>query len=119
VNRLPGKRHLPSPLLRKIFPPRIARFDQCDLLRPSPTLELFLPGDCPKNVVEAFVVDQSIAMIFLREARNLTTLVLPHPTFETVCDPDVKCSASAHDDLRPIRMIHAEMPFQARVIAIG
>src|ERR1700758_209546 len=74
LNRLSRERHLPSPLLCQMFPARVARLDQYNLLLSSPALELFFPSDRIENLIKCFVVHQSLAMVLPRKAIDLPVL---------------------------------------------
>jgi hypothetical protein len=63
-------------MLSEILPPRILRFDQRDFLDPQPAFQLFLSSDGSVHVVEAFVVDQAVAMILAGESLDFAGLVL-------------------------------------------
>jgi hypothetical protein len=119
LNRLSRERHLPSPLLCQMFPARVARLDQYNLLLSSPALELFFPSDRIENLIKCFVVHQSLAMVLPRKAIDLTRFVLPYPPFDVVCDADIQSSCAARDDVRPIRMIHSRNAFDVPLVAFG
>jgi hypothetical protein len=75
LDRFAWKRHLRSRLLRQIFPPRILRLNQSDLLRPRPALQLLLTSNRLLNIIKAFVVHQPIAVIFAGKSFDLSALV--------------------------------------------
>jgi hypothetical protein len=65
---LTRKNHPLAPVLAQINPVRIDLFDKCNLLLSAPAFQLFLAADCFSYVIEALVVDEASAFIFLREA---------------------------------------------------
>src|SRR6266496_5223907 len=67
LDRFSCKCHLSAPLFCEIFPARVPRFDQRDLLRSGPAFQLFLAADCLVNVVEALVVHQPVAVVLARK----------------------------------------------------
>src|ERR1700683_3464973 len=86
------KRHLRSPLLREIFPPRILRLDQSYLLRSRPALQLLFPSNRPVNFIEALVITQPIASILAGKPLDLPTLMLQGAPVNAVGHTDVKRS---------------------------
>jgi hypothetical protein len=111
INRLVCKQHLRSPLPGHIFPARILCFDQRDLLRPAPALQLLLATDRLMNVVEAFKVHQPVAMVFAAEAFRLAGLMLKHAAVDAVRHANVKRSRAAAHDVNEIRVFsHRRRP---------
>ena len=64
--------------MTQIFPLRIHPLNPCNLLRPRPRLDLFLPTDCPLSAIEPLVVDKVVEPIPLTESRVGSVLVLPN-----------------------------------------
>src|SRR5258706_12315211 len=102
LHRFPSKQHLCSPLLGQIFPSRILRLNQRDLLRASPALQLLLSCDGLLNVVKAFVIHHPVAVIFTGKPFDFTTLVLQSSPVDAVGHPDVKRAGPAADDVGEI-----------------
>ncbi len=84
LHRFPSKQHLCSPLLGQIFPSRILRLNQRNLLRASPTLQLLLACNGLLNVVKAFVIHHPVAMILTGKPFDFTTLVLQSSPVDAV-----------------------------------
>ena len=87
LHRFPSKQHLCSPLLGQIFPSRILRLNQRNLLRASPTLQLLLACNGLLNVVKAFVIHHPVAMILTGKPFDFTTLVLQSSPVDAVVIP--------------------------------
>lgn len=99
------KGHLRSPLLREIFPPWILRFDQSNLFRSCPALQLLLSSNRLVDIVKALVINQSVATILACEPFDLPALMLQGAPVNAVGHADVKCSRAAADDVNKILVI--------------
>jgi len=104
-NRFPCKRHLCSPRLSQILPPRVPRLNERNLLRPCPAFQLFLATDRFMNVVKALVIDKSIAVIFTGESRYFAVLVFKSPALDAVRHPDVQRSRSTAYDVHEVFVV--------------
>ena len=103
-NWFASKRHLRAPVLRQISPMRIHRFDQRNLLRPSPALQLLLTVDRPHDFVEAFPVDKSIYFVSCGEPLDLSFFVLHHTHIEVIRHSDAQGAGSARHNIDTIFM---------------
>src|SRR5712692_9495699 len=110
LDLFPRKQHLRSPSLSQIFPPRIHRLNQSNLLRPSPSLQLFLPPNGLVNVVKLLVVHQPVAMIFTGKSLNLSPLVLHRSPIDAVRHPDVKRPRPATNDVGVVSVFFHQSP---------
>src|SRR5437016_1783567 len=70
-------------------PARVLRFDQRNFLSSYPSFQLLLSIDCFPDIVKAFVVDQTSAIVLGRESFDFTSLVLEHPAINAVGHPEV------------------------------
>jgi hypothetical protein len=99
------EQHLCSPLFGKIFPPGIFRFDQINLFDPQPAFQLLLSSNRWVNVVEAFVVDQAITVIFAGESLDLAALMLHGTAVNAVRHTDVERAGATGYDVDEIFVI--------------
>src|SRR6266851_9187042 len=99
LDRFPGKQHLCSPLLRQIHPPRILCFNQSNLLRPSPPLQLLLPVDGFLNIIKALVVNHPVAAVLSGKSFERTGLVFQSSPVNVVRHPDIKRPRPAANDV--------------------
>ncbi len=70
LQRLSAKPHFASPNLRKVLPAGVQFFDQRDLLFAPPAFDLFFAADGNLHVLIAFVIDQTMTLIFLSKTLN-------------------------------------------------
>src|ERR1035438_1094365 len=110
---LSREQHLRSPFLGQIFPSWILRFDQDNFLDPQPAFQFLLPSNCPVNVVEAFVVDQAVAMVLASEALDFAALMLQGATVDAVGHTDVERAAAAGHDVDEIFVVFHGTPIWA------
>jgi len=75
-----------KPILREIFPSWIRRLDKFHSSLPSPMLDLFLASDCAANVLPGLEINKAMDLVFLREARNASRLVLEYATAQSIGD---------------------------------
>src|SRR3989442_110486 len=61
-----------------------------NLLASYPALQLLLPRDCLAYIIEALVVNQTIAPVPVGKPLELTTLVLPNPPLNIVRDANIE-----------------------------
>src|SRR4051794_37541906 len=87
------------PLSAYIHPLWIFRFDQCDLLRATPTFQLLLAQDSSSDIRELFKIDQAIDTVGLGETVDLSLLVLSNTTHHAVRDADIQRSRKAREDV--------------------
>lgn len=69
---------------------RIDDFDERDLLRSPPSLELLFASDSFVNVVERFPVKEPFHLVFVRESFDPMKLMLEDPLEEIAGDPNVR-----------------------------
>ena len=94
-------------------------FDQLDLPSPRPFLQILFTLDRVLDVRELFVVDQSMNLIFFREARHGITSMLVNTSYEIIGDADVKrpvsCTGHDVDVIHPLNTVEAVRILDCRV----
>ena len=70
------------PGFTQVFPLRIHRYDQGNLLDPQQAFDLLLAGDRSVNVTKAFEIDQAVDLVARCELAFYSLLVLEHSAFE-------------------------------------
>ncbi len=79
------------PTFAQISPLRIHCFYQSILLLSSPCLDFFFPCNGFSDVGKQLVVDQAMALIFLRETIPNVILVLKHALSQIIRNAGIKC----------------------------
>jgi len=92
-----------SPVLAQVPPLGIPFFDQRELPRSRPALDLLLSRNRDDRTVCLLEEDQPVASVTLREARGQAGLVFEDPPLKVVGDADVERAATAGDDVGPVR----------------
>ena len=67
--------------------------------------QVFFVGDSVVDVVEAFVVDEAVDFVFLREGVSCPFAMLAKAGEQIVGDADVDCSGAAGDDADIVFMV--------------
>ncbi len=107
TSQLPKHLHWLSPLLTQINPSRILPFNQRDLLRPRPSLQLLLPSNRILYKRIPLKPDQPIAIVLLRIPFKYTILVLPDTPFNIARHPNIKIMTPASHNVGVIHdLIH-------------
>ena len=101
---LTGTCHPGEPLACQIQPVRVEEFDQRNLLRSSPPLELPFAIYCLLNFVERFPIQQPLNSIFVRESFNAVKFVLEEATVEIARHADVERPRQAAHDVHAVRL---------------
>jgi hypothetical protein len=78
------------PFCSQVFPRRISLRDQPFFLSSVPALQLLLPVNRLVNIVERFVINQTVALILPRETFNQLVLVLEDAPVKIIRHPDVQ-----------------------------
>src|SRR4051812_46172499 len=84
-------------------------FDQSDLLRPAPSLDLLLPEEGGIDGVELLRIRERDRPSFAREGRRerIIMVVLPDPRLEfSVCAARVEAVVAASQDVCPRHTVH-------------
>ncbi len=89
------------------MPSRVQLLDQANLLLPAPALELLFTANGDLYVLEALIVDQAVALIFLRKAFNGIVLVLMDALLEEARDPNVERAGAAGKNVDPELVMEA------------
>jgi hypothetical protein len=97
-----GTFHPRVPFPRQIQPMRIQRFDQDNLLRSPPALELFLAIDCLLNFVERLRLQQTFNLIFVGESFNTVEFVFKDRFAQLTCHANIERSREATHDVHAI-----------------
>jgi hypothetical protein len=74
----------------QITPISVKLLYESDLPGPPPALQRMLSGARLKNSIEQFEIDETIDVVFAREARNKSRFVLCYPSSEIICDADIQ-----------------------------
>src|SRR5258708_4955017 len=98
---LSSEQHFSAPIFCKVLPSRIYSFNQCDLLFAPPVFDLFFTPDGNLHVLVAFVVDQTMALVFLGKALNRVVLMLMNALIEKAGDSNIKCAGPAGKNVDP------------------
>jgi hypothetical protein len=64
--------------------------NQCVLLLPPPTFQLFFAGDCATDVAEMFEIDKICAVIRLSEPGDFPRPMLANAAFKIIGYPDIQ-----------------------------
>src|SRR5215204_6388215 len=83
----------------EVTPGGILRFDQRDLLRSPPPLELFLSRDCVPRRRVLLDVDESIELVLRAEPTDETRPVCVHPLVELRRHADVERAGAVREDV--------------------
>jgi hypothetical protein len=92
-------------MLAQILPARICRFDQCDLLGSCPAFDLFFPADRRLHPVIAFEIDESMTLVFLREALECPISVLPNAMLQIASDARVEHTGITCHDVNGVEVL--------------
>ena len=96
-----------EPALREIFPSRVHRFNERNLLGPAPPLDLFLSGDRVVRSVGCLDVDEARNRVTVGEPRPDTGSMMQHASCNVVCHSDIQRARSIGED------VHLESPRHA------
>ena len=84
-----------EPRFTQVFPSRVLRFNQRSFLSPQPAFDRFFAGDGIADVLERFIVNQTMNFVIAGESRIDVVLVLPSAAIDVVGDAGVKHSRFA------------------------
>src|ERR1700693_6136219 len=90
------------PLISQVQPMRIQRFDQRNLLRPTPPFQLLLPPNSLVDVVIRLPIDQPFRAVAGSEALPVMELMLKGPSAQVAGHPDVQSSRKAPHDVNAV-----------------
>src|SRR5258708_6129994 len=90
---------LSVPSFTQVFPGRVFRFDQRNLLLSQPSLDFFLARNRTSYILEPLEVYKTMHTILAAKARELIVLVLPGTMTDVVGDPDVEDAGFARHDV--------------------
>src|SRR5258708_28971313 len=107
---LSRKPQFAAPVFGQVLPAGIQLLDQRGFLFATPALDLLFTGYCRTHLLEAFVVNQAMALILFREAFNRVELVLMNALVEISSDSDIKRTGAACEDIDPILLIESVTP---------
>src|SRR5579884_101606 len=96
---------LAFPALAQVVPAWIHRFDQRDLLLASESFQLLLTSDRRLDVVIAFVINQTMASVLLREAFEGAGFVLANARLQVAGYSDVEHAGKARHDVHGVEVL--------------
>jgi hypothetical protein len=88
-----------SPALSQVLPHRILGLDQRQPFRPRPRLDLLFSCDGVSDLMEGFVISETIDVVSLREPVDFTALMLEHTPVEAIRYSCVEVKRSAGHDV--------------------
>jgi len=89
-----------APILRQVLPTRIHRFDELDLLAPSPAFDFLFAGNSGIGIEESFVINEAGQVVSAGESEDEFLLVLPDAVRKIARDAgieDGRFGAIGHD----------------------
>jgi hypothetical protein len=96
--------------------------DKPYFLRSSPSLDLLFPIDSVTDPLVAFEPNESIALVFLCEARNRSLSMFLQPTLHAIGQSAVENMRSASDDVNVVVMLsfaHLKVQLLSKVRTAG
>src|ERR1039458_1183163 len=98
----------------QIIPFQVQTSNQINFFLAGPSFNLFLPGYGGSWVIENFIINQLVDMVFLSKTLDHTRLVFPDSFFQVIGHPSIKsCIALGRQNVNIIRHAHHPLTWVA------
>jgi len=92
----------------EIAPSRVRRFDQADLLFPTPAFHFFLPSDCSKHQRVSLEIDERRDVVLRGEPAKDVSFVLENSLLKRTSDSDVQHATLTRENVNVVNLVHAD-----------